>query len=416
MPRQPMVLRVHFYHDRGQQRQSLSSAVHHVEYMGSVTKDELLVDDVRTSLESAAIHTRYVGEREGSLGYFGTVQARDAQSQIQNAQGGTVWRVILSVGEADAIAMGGALTTKAGWQAAAQKAVPEMLRRLGLNIAQTEWIAAVHRHQRYENNPHIHLLFWERGEPSRLTRKWSQEEIRDIRRVWAKELYGPELATIGRSKDAARQELMATTKQLLDQVRFSHRGASVKQGYQQMLQTQLDALRMALPGQGRLAFAYMPPLVKERVLNIARWMVTEDPQLKAGMAQYTTQAVQFALVHWSPPDGTDWGGPNQAAKRGAAIRDIQSRAEHDMLQRLATPILRAAQGGRAGPHGPPSPPAEERGAGTVGAGALARDLQWAIKKAAWEGRRAAYQLAESQWRRQQSELAKARTMGMDIQL
>ena len=52
----------------------------------------------------------------------------------------------------------------------------------------------------------------------------------------------------------------------------------------------------------------------------------------------------------------------------------------------------------------------------MSAGALAHDLQGAIKRAAWEGRQAAYQLAESQWRRQQSALAKARTMGMDIQL
>ncbi len=419
MPKQPMILRLHFYQAHGEQKQSLASAAHHVEYMGSVTKDELLVDEDRTSLESAVIHTRYAGEREGSLGYFGTLPAPDAQSQIRAAKG-TVWRVIVSVGEADALAMGGALTTKAGWDAAAQNAVPEMLRRLGLDPRQTEWIAAVHRHQRNEANPHIHLLFWERGEPSRRWPTWSAEEIRDIRRAWAKKLYEPELTALGKAKDAARQELIATTRQQLDQARFSQRGTSIEQGYQQRLRTQLETLRTEMPGHGRMAFAYMPPDVKERVLGIARWMVTEDPQLKAAMAQYTEQAVQFGLVHWSPPGGTDWGGPEHAAKREAAAREMRDRAEQDMLQRLATPILRAASGGRSPGDASSVPPDPRRGedphSNSVSARLLTRDLQREIKKAEYEGRRAAYQLAESQWRRQQSELAKARTMGMDIQL
>lgn len=402
MPQQPMVLRVHFYHDAGQRKQSLTSATHHVEYMGSAAKDELLIDEDQTRLESAAIHARYAGERAGSLGYFGTVAASEAQAQIRVATG-PVWRVILSVGEADALAMGGALTTKAGWSAAVQKAVPEMLRRLGLDPSQTEWIAAVHRHQRQEANPHIHLLFWERGGPTRRTMKWSAKELRDIRRAWAKELYGPELASIGRAKDAARHELISTAKQRLDQARFAQRGTSVEQGYQQTLSTHLKALHNELPGHGRFAFAYMPPHVKAHVLNIARWMVAEDPQLQSALAQYTAQAVQFGLVHWSPPGATDWGGPEQAAKREAAARDIRTHAEQELFQRLAAPILRAAR----------EPGGISAGFGT---GALMRDLQWAIKKAAWEGRRTAYQLAESQWRRHQAERAKARTMGMDITL
>lgn len=416
MPQQPMVLRVHFYHDAGQRQQSLGSAAHHIDYMGAVAKDELLVDEDHTSLESAAVHARYAGERDGSLGYFGTVTAPKAQSQIR-AAGGPVWRVIVSVGEGDALAMGGALTTKAGWSAAAHTAVPEMLRRLGLDPVRTEWIGAVHRYQRHEANPHIHLLFWERSGPSRRTMKWSAQEIRDIRRAWAKELYAPELASIGRAKDAARQELVATAKQLLDQARFSQRGPSVAQGYRRMLSIQLETLNAELPGHGRIAFAYMPRSVKDRVLNMARWMVTEDPQLRSAMTQYTEQAVQFGLVHWSPPGGTHGGGLEQAARREAAVRDMRVRAEQDLLQRLATPILRAAQGGRSSPHesatrATPDP----GGTAPASAGALTHNLQWAIKQATWEGRHHAYLLAASQWRRQQAERAKARTMGMDIQL
>nr|WP_281042007.1 hypothetical protein [Sulfobacillus thermotolerans] len=43
-------------------------------------------------------------------------------------------------------------------------------------------------------------------------------------------------------------------------------------------------------------------------------------------------------------------------------------------------------------------------------------MQWALKKAAWEGRQAAYQQAEAAWKRQAVERQIARNMGMDIQL
>jgi hypothetical protein len=110
MPQQPFVMRVHFYHAQGQGLQGLQSGAHHVSYMGSVDKQELLVEDTpdRSTLESAAIHARYAGEREGNMGYLGSLAADPdaAQKSILQAQG-PVWRVIVSVGEADALAMGG---------------------------------------------------------------------------------------------------------------------------------------------------------------------------------------------------------------------------------------------------------------------------------------------------------------------
>ncbi|MCY0884980.1 MAG: hypothetical protein OWV35_03745, partial [Firmicutes bacterium] len=341
MPQQPMVLRVHFYHAAGHQRQSLISAAHHIAYMGSAAKHELLVDDDRTTLESAAIHARYVGERAGSLGYFGTVDAATAQAQIRAAQG-PVWRVICSVGEADALAMGGALTTKTGWQAAAETAVPAMIRRLGLDPAHTAWIAAVHRYQRQERNPHIHLLFWESGAPTRRTMQWSAAELHDIRRLWAKALYAPELAQLGQAKDAARRTALTQARHLLDQTRWARRGASVEQGLVAELQQRLAVLGAQLPGRGRLAWAYMPEPVKTATLEVARWLLAQDDRLRAAAQQYAEAAVAFGTVHWAAPDSTDWGGPEQAAKREAALAAVRERALDDLARRLAGPILRAA--------------------------------------------------------------------------
>lgn len=417
MPQQPMVLRVHFYHAAGQQTQSLTSAAHHIAYMGSVEKHELLVDADRTTLESAAIHARYAGERDGSLGYFGNVDDGTADQHIQQVQG-TVWRVILSVGEADALAMGGGLTTKAGWSAAAQKAVPTMIQRLGLDPGRVEWIAAVHRHQKHEHNPHIHLLFWESGTPTRKTMKWSARELHDVRRAWAKELYAPELAALGEAKTTSRQTAVEMVNHLLDQAQGTARGSSWEQGFLQELSARLGQLGTQLPGHGRLAYAYMPPATKQAVQDVARWMITQDDTLQAAFHRYVAQAVQFGMVHWASPGTTDWGGPDQAIKRAAAEQTTRERAERDLLQRLAAPILRAAyQTTHSGaPDAASSKPRNTSYAPTAPVGALVRDLQWALKRAAWEGRKAAYQQAEAAWQRQAVAMQIARNMGMDIQI
>ena len=79
MPQQPFVMRLHYYLPGGEKLNSLQSGAHHIEYMGSVAKDELLLsaesepEHDRTTLESAAIHAKYAGEREGTMGYFGSM-------------------------------------------------------------------------------------------------------------------------------------------------------------------------------------------------------------------------------------------------------------------------------------------------------------------------------------------------------
>ncbi|MCL4352250.1 MAG: hypothetical protein M1499_06475 [Firmicutes bacterium] len=77
MPQKPFVMRVHFYLSEGSGRHSLQSGAHHVEYMGSREKEELLLDAAPahddTTLDSAAIHAKYARERDGSLGYLGSL-------------------------------------------------------------------------------------------------------------------------------------------------------------------------------------------------------------------------------------------------------------------------------------------------------------------------------------------------------
>ena len=258
MPQKPFIFRLHFYTGDGTATHSLGSGAHHVAYMGSVDKQELLVEDGpdRSRLESAAIHAQYAGERAGSLGYFGNLADRPqaAQQSILQAQG-PVWRIIASVGEEDAIAMGGGLLTKAGWEEGSEPVVAQMIQELRLDPQKVQWIAAVHRHQHQENNPHVHLLLWEAGTPSRKTGEWTKQELQAIKREAVSHLYQPERTQLGQAKTAMRNKIRDTVKTLVTP-------ANGQQGFRQELAERLQPLGQRLPRKGRLAYAYMPEGVK----------------------------------------------------------------------------------------------------------------------------------------------------------
>ena len=339
MPQQPFVMRVHFYHAQGQGLQGLQSGAHHVSYMGSTKKDELLVDEEsRSTLESAAIHARYAGERPGNMmGYLGSLaqDPQGAQKSILAAQG-PVWRIIASVGEQDALSMGGDLTTKEGWSNAANTVVPQMIKQLGLDPAKVQWIAAAHRHQHHENNPHLHLLVWEEGEPSRKTAKWTDKERRAIRKDWVSALYAPERAQLGKEKTAARQEARTLIQAQLSALKEAGNGT---QGFQAELTTRLQHLGQQLPGHGRLAYAFMPAEVKKETESLIRWLWDQDPALKAAHDRYMAQAEAMGTFYWhQDPAKTD-----NSPAREQALQGIRDRAEADLIGRLAGPVLKTSQ-------------------------------------------------------------------------
>ncbi|MDA8205083.1 MAG: hypothetical protein M0Z36_03370 [Thermaerobacter sp.] len=401
MPHQPFVMRLHYYLPSGTKRNSLTSGAHHIEYMGSVAKDELLLSSEpaqpsgdRTTLESAAIHAQYAGEREGSMGYFGNAahDPQAAQASIKAAQG-PVWRVIASVGEQDALAMGGDLTTKDGWAKASQPVVDKMIKELGLDPAKVQWIAAAHRHQKTEHNPHIHLLFWETGEPTRETAKWTDQERRNIRKAWISELYRPERQQLGREKSEARTEARST---LIDLVARKNE----MQGFNRELTTRLATLGRMLPGQGRLAYAYMPPEVKARTEEIIRWLWTTDPGLKAQHDRFLEAAEQQGTFYWHKDPEKTQNTPG----RQEALARIKANAESDLIQRLAAPVLRAAR----------DEARQASGRSTRRTNALVGALHRIMWQAAHDARATAYWLAEAQWRAKKAESDIARNTGQEI--
>lgn len=402
MPNQPFIMRLHFYLPGGQGLHSLESGAHHVAYAGSKEKAELMIDglmaesNARTTLKSAAIHARYAGEREGSMGYFGSMadDPKAAQESILNAKG-PVWRLINSVGESDAIAMGGDLTTKAGWEKASEVVVPQMIEKLGLDPAKTQWIAAAHRHQKHEKNPHIHLLIWEEGEPTRKTGEWTDAERKSIRKDWITELYRPERERLGREKSEARTEARATVIDLVSR-------RDERQGYHRELDQHLRELGTMLPGHGRLAYGFMPGEVKTKTEEIIRWMWKHDPGLKAQHEKYVKSAEELGMAYWHKDPKKTQDSP----ARQAAMDRIHQNAEKDLIQRLAAPVLKAAKATAHEPKG--QRPNVVRGT------RLAHVMKSIMHRAEQDARQTEHWLEEAQYRARQAEAAIARSTGQEL--
>ena len=345
MPSEPMILQAHFYHAKGRGKHSLQSGAHHADYMADPEKDELLVDD-RTTLESAAIHAKYADERDGSMGSFGTVGTKEAVREIGRHTQAPVWRFIVSVGEADALAMGNGLTTKAGWERATREAMPGVIRAMGLDPAKVAWDAAAHRQQAQgERNPHIHLLLWEKGSPTRRTGKLQLEEIAKVRRAFASVLYRPELERVGQAKAQARTASKSLTQAILNK---SAGPMELEQRFVNELTDRLTTLGESIPAKGRLAYKYLPPTAKTEVMDLAHWLSDTHPALKDAKTAFLDAAATYASVHWSPLGDTEWGGAEQAKKRQQALDQARAKADQDFHQRLVPDILKAAVRHRPG--------------------------------------------------------------------
>lgn len=324
MASRPLVMRVHFYLPDGQGRKSLQSAAHHAAYIVDPEKHELLVGrDAAAHHEAAAHHVAYASGAEGHEGVIAAFghppDPHAAERDILRARG-PVWRVIVSMPEEDAAAMGGALFTRAGWEAATRPMVERITKELHLDPAKVRWFAAAHRDQAGgEHNPHVHLLLWEAGAPTRRVGQWTDRERRAVRQAWTQILYAPEWAALGQTKTQARQALRERL-----QVLVGGQDPEARQGDLQALADRLAALGRQLPAHGRLAYAYQPPAVKEAVTGLARWVLDHDPALRAARDRFLTAHEAIARAYQQDPT------------------PARAQAEQDLLQRMAGPLLRAA--------------------------------------------------------------------------
>jgi len=246
-------------------------------------------------------------------------------------------------------------------------------------------------------NPHIHLLLWQTGEPARQIGKWSDKERRAIRRSWASALYAPERERAGAEKTRARDDARVLVLEHVRQARkMRHPG---HQRFHQDLDARLRELGARLPGKGRLALRYMPPPVKAQTEDLIRWLWTQDPALRDAHDRFIEAAQDLASVYWSDAEHT-----RDPEARQRALDTVAANAEADLIQRLAAPVLRVAQATQA------------PGRQAPGHRSLLGAMDRLTRRAEHDARLTQSWLEEAQWRERMAQAATARQAGIDVAL
>ena len=107
---------------------------------------------------TAAGHVKYMSERPGSHGLFGSngvANLKSAMHEIKHHRG-IVWRDVVSLHEDDAVRLG--YTTREAWEDALRRCMPDVARAMGIREDNLRWLAAFHQKA---GHPHCHISLWE---------------------------------------------------------------------------------------------------------------------------------------------------------------------------------------------------------------------------------------------------------------
>lgn len=339
--KEPFVLKIRWAHGK----QGREVGARHAQYIA--TRPGVALEESREIEEgfNAEVHARYMHERPGSRGLFGSDSEHRPDLEATMAElrhsAGPSWRLILSLREDDAQSLG--YVGLPAWQDLVRRVMPGYTKALGIAESDMRWAAA---HHPEPGHPHAHVVVWLReGAPTRRG-ALDREELRDVRRGMAQEIYGPLRTELMAAKTAERDALIKAGRA---NVQAAREGLRLRRADARMRavepesaplvarfrEPQLDALGDRLqslagkmPGHGRAALAYQPPEVREEARAIAEW-ATRQPQLAEALRRYSQAAQDLARLYTGQEQGQQ-----QALDR--AMSDLRDRVAQAVVQQAAS--------------------------------------------------------------------------------
>ncbi len=295
------------------------------------------------ALEAEAAHVGYMADRPRSTGLFGPDEAARPElaatmQEVRDVRGST-WRLVISLGEDDARQLGWIGLPR--WQELTRSIMPGYERALGLPPGALRWVGAHHPEQ---GHPHVHVLAWLGPEHAGRPRqgRLNPQELREVRRVVTREVYGPIRAELVAARTAERDFLvLAGRTNILGAQRLLRRADLESQaeapgevrlpprfGNRELdeLGARLRDVADRMPGQGRVALAYMPPEVKASARDVADWILAQ-PVLGESLGALRAAAEDLTRLYTQRGDARD-----------QAVRNVLN----DVRDRLAQAVLKAA--------------------------------------------------------------------------
>lgn len=169
-----------------------------------------------------------------------------------------------------------------------------------IKIENFKWVAAVHNER---NHPHVHIMFWDDAQT--MTQSYISPRIpNEIRKQLIKSIFAAELTAFYEEKEKATISLRQITGEMVEE--FEKAITSLKpKSYSELialidheeinayqwngefknnglvkLAKELFELKDKLPKTGRLSFQFLPPDLKDEILNIVDSFIASNEQLQ----------------------------------------------------------------------------------------------------------------------------------------
>ncbi len=341
----PLVVKIGFYTPS---KTNVARNKAHVDYIatrpGVVKELEPAVEEM-IDPSTAVGHIKYAHERPGSHGLFGPdkeMSLDEIKKELGNHKG-MVWRMIVSLREEDACRLD--MTSRRQWEQKMRASIPDVADKMGIPLSNLRWCAAFHNEP---GHPHVHVMIWEK-EPKRTRGKLSQAERKDVRRVFAKEIYAEERMQLNREKTAERDLIREMIKHDIEEVvhlrevlaeqrkevrlelKMAGQGGRgiapvVPVNLARELVDRLRGLALLMPEKGRIALKYMPEQVKEAVASLSDWLLSQ-PGVKIHVQKYLQAHERLTQMHVLSPEKID---------------QAKTKAYEDLQKRVSQILLRAA--------------------------------------------------------------------------
>ena len=303
----------------------------HVEYIG--TRPGVDKGEVEITPDMDAGHIKYMDERPGSHGLFsqeeGIPNMKEIQKELLNHKG-LSWRWILSLEEGDAVEMG--YTDRKAWEKMVRATMKDAAAAMGIPESNLRWVAAFHGKK---GHPHVHVMFWEK-EPHRKVGELSEGEIKDVKRIFVREMDAGERTRLEAEKTALRDLIRDTVGSILNPEKgkevlaFTGENPGIEPlmtpDTKKQLIEKLNELATIMPGRGRIALKYMPPAVKEKAREISAWLLMQ-PGFLNSTEKYKDISAQLAKYY---------------VKKEEKLDNASDRAFLDIRDRVAQLVLKGA--------------------------------------------------------------------------
>jgi len=305
----------------------------------------------------------YIGRRPGVVlnshmkhGLFGVVDGGKAED-IQNLQelsryveaktraGAITYRAVISLSEEDAIRLGYDDPEK--WRELVRTQMPCISEKIGIPLHNLEYTAAIHRDK---GHPHVHILFWDRGQDVKKKAYVHSKTSDSIRVGLIKHVFQEEMSALQIMKDEARKAAYNSlggffngfTDTFADMTAAEYQTAvnrlkreddladsrliysKFKSADMRVLAADLLCLAGHVPPTGRLKFKLMPPEVKGEIVAFIEKVLGKNTDCDREFKKYVYAAMELSAYYSDKPE--------THAKAGKAAYD-------DMMRRLGNVVL-----------------------------------------------------------------------------